>query len=52
MNTLEIKLDSDKATICQILALNGYTVRIVTLRDNGKAKKVVQFEKNEKIQGE
>ena len=46
MNTLEIKNDADKATIVSILAMNGYTVRVVTVKDNNKGKKVVQYEKN------
>ena len=48
MNTLEIKDDKDKATIVAILAMNGYTVRVVTVKENerSKAKKVVQYEKN------
>lgn len=46
MNTLEIKDDKDKAAIVAILAMNGYTVRVVTVKENNKAKKVVQYEKN------
>lgn len=46
MNTLEIREDKDKATLVAILAMNGYTVRVVTIRDGNRSKKVVQYEKN------
>lgn len=47
---LEIKADADKATLVAILAMNGYTVRISTIREpNGKPKKVLQYRKDGKV---
>ncbi len=46
MNTLEIKEDKDKAAVVSILAMNGYTVRIVSVKDGNRTKRVVQYEKN------
>ena len=47
---LEIKTDTDKATVVAILAMNGYTVRIATVKEpNGKAKKVLQYRKDGKM---
>ena len=44
---LEIKTEADKATVVSILAMNGYTVRIATVKEpNGKAKKVLQYRKD------
>lgn len=47
---LDIKSDTDKATLVAILAMNGYTVRIFTIREpNGKPKKVLQYRKDGKV---
>lgn len=47
MERLEIKSNEDKLTVAKILVANGYTVRIVTFRDDGKkAISVLQYEKN------
>ena len=48
--SLEIKSDTDKATLVSILAMNGYTVRIFTIREpNNKPKKVLQYRKDGKV---
>lgn len=51
MNILEIKTDADKITVAAILVANGYTVRIATVKDGNKPKKVLMYE-NEKIKKE
>lgn len=48
MNQLEIREDKDKALVVSILAMNGYAVRIVTVKDGNKPKKVIQYEKTER----
>lgn len=44
MKTLKISGEKDRATIVAILAQNGYTVRIVTLKEGNKTERVVQYE--------
>ena len=46
MEQLEIKDGKDKLTVAGILVANGYTVRIVTVKDGNKNKSVLQYEKN------
>ena len=43
---LEIKGDADKLTVASILVANGYTVRMVSVRDDSKrAINVLEFYK-------
>lgn len=43
MIQLEITKDEDKATVAQILVMNGYTVRKVKVKDeSGRSKFVLQ----------
>lgn len=51
MNILEIKTEADKITVAAILIANGYTVRIRTVKDGNKSKRVLEYE-NEKIKKE
>lgn len=51
MQTLDIKTEANKITVAAILVANGYTVRIATVKDGNKAKKVLMYE-NEKIKKE
>lgn len=43
--SLEIKESKDKAIVASILVANGYTVRLATIKDNGKNIKVLQYKK-------
>ena len=46
---LEIKTDTNKATVAAILIMDGYTVRLATVKEpNGRAKKVLQYRKDSK----
>lgn len=47
MKTLDIEGNADKQTVASILAMNGYTVRIVSVRENNRSKKVLQYEEPE-----
>ena len=47
MEQLEIKGNEDKLEVAKILVANGYTVRIATVKEDGKkAVSVLQYEKN------
>lgn len=49
MERLEIKSNEEKPTVAKILVANGYTVRIATVREEGKKPvSVLQYEKNAK----
>ncbi len=45
-NYLEIKDEKDKQLIAGMLVMNGYTVKIVVVKDGNRNKRMIQFEKN------
>lgn len=47
MTYLEIGNDQDKRTVAGILVMNGYTVRIATVKAGNRNRRVIAFEKKE-----
>lgn len=45
-NQLDIKTDADKTAVASILVMNGYTVRVQTVKENNKPKKVLQYRRD------
>lgn len=48
MNYLEIKNTDDKLNVAKVLVANGYTVRLMTVKDGNKSKTVLAYEKTNK----
>ena len=47
MNYLEIATEQDKRTVAGILVMNGYTVRIATIKAGNRNRRVIAFERKE-----
>ena len=49
-NRIRLKMDSDRETVARVLVMNGYTVRVRTVKEEGKkAVKMLEYRDESRI---